>query len=436
MAAGVTTSTLAGLLTEAFTRDTTFAPHERKFAKFNEMTQEWPSDTPLGKGRTFGIQTKSSHATGAASEASGVLPTPRSPEVIQANVDAVQIAASFSISELMLAVSKGEGSLGPDGVAMLVKGTTEDAVCALNRLSLGHGTGRLAVTENTTTSATQVMRNPEGTWQLRENMIVDIYDTDTGGSKQGNTLTINSIDDSTRTVVFSASLTGTAGWGVYQAQTASVSTYGVAPFGLRAWGDNGALTATIAGITRSASPGINANVISASTGTLAYSEKLVRKAINTVKRAGQPLPDAAICNDGIISEHLNHLTGDRLYTVGVGESTPGYKIGFDPAKIGFQYGGAFIPYTPDNDFPAREIVFFKKALFRRHELRKLNWLGDQAGGEGFPQAMLMQLPASGGSYELAKIAGLLAMVNYSNKMPKSIVSIRTIADEELAGDTV
>jgi len=236
MAAGVTTSTLAGLLTEAFTRDTTFAPHERKFAKFNEMTQEWPSDTPLGKGRTFGIQTKSSHSTGAASEASGVLPTPRSPEVIQANVDAVQIAASFSISELMLAVSKGEGSLGPDGVSMLVKGTTEDAVCALNRLSLGHGTGRLAVTENTTTSATQIMRNPEGTWQLRENMIVDIYDTDTGGSKQGNTLTINSIDDSTRTVVFSASLTGTAGWGVYQAQTASVSTYGVAPFGLRAWG--------------------------------------------------------------------------------------------------------------------------------------------------------------------------------------------------------
>jgi hypothetical protein len=437
MAAGVTTSTYAGLLVEMFSRDRVFAPFERSFAKFHDMTQDFPNEAPLGKGRTFPIQTKDPHSTGAASESSGVLPTSRAPEVQQANIDAVQIVAAFSISEFMLAVSQGQGTLGPDGLSNLVEATTRNAVSCINRLSLGHGTGRLAVLEATANSTSQVMRNPEGILQLRANMLVDAYDTDTGGSKQlGASFTIDSLDQDTRTCVFTGALNGTAGWGIYQALTSSVSTYGVAPSGLRAWGDAGTLTSTIATITRASYPGINANVIAAATGTIPYSEKLIRKGINRIKFRCGLQPDVAITNSGIISEHLNHLVGDRVLTLAPGQSTPNYKIGYDQAQIGFQVGGQFIPFIEDTDFPARELVLFKKSMFRRHQLRPLNWIGDDSGADGLAKAALMQLPASGGSYELAKIAGLLAMVNYGNRMPGSICSIRTIADEELAGDTV
>ena len=66
----------------------------------------------------------------------------------------------------------------------------------------------------------------------------------------------------------------------------------------------------------------------------------------------------------------------------------------------------------------------------------LNWLGDDSGVDGLAKAVLMQVPASGGGYALEKQAVLLAMVNYGNRCPASILRISTIADEELAGDTV
>lgn len=434
--AATTTSTFAGLLVETFSRDRVFAPFERSFAKFHDTTQDWPNEEPLGKGRTFGIRTKDAHSVGAVSESSGTTPTLRQPQVLQANVDAVQIVAAVGWTELMLSAGRGLGSLGPDVLTDHIDMTTRNMMQALNRYSLGHGTGRLAVLENTVNNAAQVMRVPESVLQLRVNMLVDAYDTDTGGSKQGTSLTIDDIDIDTRTVTFSGALNGTAGWGIYQALTAAISTYGVAPFGLRAWADNGGLTSTIAGITRSASPGVNANVISSASGTLLYSEKLMRKAINRVFFACGMEPDEAWTNKGIISEHLNHLVGDRIYTLGPGDNVPKYRIGHNEMEIGFQSGGNFIPYRCDGDFPAREIIFIKKSMFRRHQLRPANWIGDDSGVDGVAKAMLLQLPASGGGYELSKVAMLLAMVNYGNKMPKSIVAVRTIADEELGGDSV
>lgn len=433
--AATATSTFAGLLVETFSRDRVFAPFERAFAKFHESTQDWPNEEPLGKGRTFGIRTKDAHSAGTVAE-TGSTPTLRQPEILQANVDAVQIVGAVGWTELMLSAGQGLGSLGPDVLTDHIDMVTRNATQALNRMSLGHGTARLAVVEaGTSSSTTFVCRNPEHLVQLRVNMLIDFYDTDTGGSKQGNTETISDLDFETRTVTIS-SRSLTAGWGVYQALSTSVSTYGVAPFGLRAWADNGGLTSTIAGITRSSNPGVNANVISAATGTLVYSEKLMRKAIHRIFFTCGLEPDEAWCNKGIISEHLNHLVGDRIFMLAAGDNVPKYRIGHNEREIGFQYGGNFIPYRCDGDFPDREIVFLKKSMFRRHQLRPLNWIGDDSGVDGVAKAMLLQLPASGGGYDLAKVALLLAMVNYGNRMPKSICAVRTIADEELAGDVV
>lgn len=430
-----TTSNFTGLLTESYSRERVLLPFERRDAKFHSMTQEWPNQAPLGKGKTWPIQTKDPHSAGAASESSGVVPTVRQPTILQPNVDAVQVVAATQWSEMMLSAGRGDGSIGPDVMEMQLSATVRNAITCLNSLSLGHGTGRLAKTETTVNSADQIMANPEGVKQLRVNMLVDIYNADTSGAKQGNSLTINAINSDTRTVTFSASLNGTAGWGLYRALTSSVTTYGTAPFGLRAWADDGSLTSAIAGLTRSSDTGINANVIKAAAGTYAYSEKLIRKAINrAVDRCGIE-PDTAICNIGIVSEHINHMVQDRILSV-VGDSVPSYRAGYDPEKIGIQIGGKFIKYTVDRDYPGREIVFFPKSIFRRHQLRPLNWLADDSGIDGLAKAVLMQVPASGGSYALEKVAVLLGMVNYGCLMPAAIVSVQTIADEEVCGDAV
>lgn len=428
------TSTFAGLLVETFSRDRVFAPFERSMAKFHSSTLDWEDEPPTGKGRTFGIRTKDAHSVGTVSESDNVTPTLRQPTVLQANVDAVQMVGVTGWTELMASAGQGLGSLGPDVITDHVEMVTRNAMQLLNRMSLGHGTGRLGVLNATANSADQVMRVPEHVVQFRVNMLVDFYDTDTGGSKQGSSLTINAIDFDTRTLTLSSALNGTAGWGAYQAVTSSISTYGTAPFGLRAWADDGTLTSTIAGLTRASDTGVNATVLAPSSGTQPYSEKLMRKGINRIFFACGMEPDEGWCNRGIISEHLNHLVGDRRLPV-TGTGVPGYRIGYDEAQIGFQSGGNFIPYRCDGDYPAREITFIKKSLFRRHQLRAMNWLGDNSPTEGLAQAYLLQLPASGGGYELSKVAILLGMVNYGNRMPKSICRITAIADEELAGDT-
>jgi hypothetical protein len=435
--AATSTSNFAGLLVETFSRDRVFAPFERSMAKFHSSTMDWESEEPLGRGRTFGIRTKDAHSTGTVSEASGSTPTLRQPEILQANVDAVQAVGVCGWTELMMSAGRGLGTLGPDVISDHIEMTTRNVMQLLNRMSLQHGTARLAVVEASTVAVTTfVVRNPEHLLMLRENMTIDFYDLDTGGAKQGATETITALDFETRTVTIGNARTLTAGWSIYQALTSAISTYGVAPFGLRAWADNGELTSSIAGITRSGNPGVNANVITLASGTQPYSEKLMRKAINRIFFACGLEPDEAWTNKGIISEHLNHLVGDRRFTLAPGDNVPKYRIGQREEEIGFQTGGNFIPFKCEGDLPDREIIFLKKAMFRRHQLRAINWIGDDSGVDGVARAVLLQLPASSGGYELSKIAILLGMTNYGNRMPKSICRVSAISDEELAGDVV
>jgi hypothetical protein len=432
-----TTANLPNILTRTYNREDYFAPHERIMTKFLNEVEDFPDGgKPLGVERRFAIRTADSHATGGTPEG-GDLPAFAPPQVLQAVVTAIQVSASCSWSELMLMVATGEGTLGEDIIDDHVKMTTRNLMTHLNFLTLGHGTGRLAVVETTTAAVTTfVARNPEGVLQLRKGMTIDFFDTDTGGSKQGATETITAINFETRTVTIGNSRSLTAGWGIYRALSASVSSYGIAPFGLRGITDNGALTATQFGITRSTNPDINATVLTAGGGRQSYSEKLVRKGLNRIFFQTGLDADEIWMNEGIVSEHLNHLTGNRVYNVGPGSAdVPKYRIGHNEMDLGFQHNGKFIPFKVEGDLPANELICISKSLFRRHILRKANWVGDGVGPEGSPGAVLMQSPASTGqSYALAKIAGMLWVGNIAHLQPKANTAEREIFDEELAGD--
>jgi hypothetical protein len=213
-----------------------------------------------------------------------------------------------------------------------------------------------------------------------------------------------------------------------------VSSYGIAPNGLRGICDNGSLSSTLFGITRATSPEINATVLNAGGGRQSYSEKLVRKAINRVMYQTGLVPDKIWLNEGIKGEHKNHLTGSRVYQV-TGNEVPAYKIG-EQAVMGVEHQGKFIPFETDSDLPANEFYCVTSSLFRRHILRKANWIGDGVGPEGSGSAVLMQAPASTGqSYSLQKVAGELWVGNLAHLQPKAYTAVREVFDEETAGDS-
>lgn len=435
--APTSTANLPNILTRTYNRENYFAPHERSMAKFYDGTEDFPDGgKPLGVERRWGIRTKDSHAAGGTAE-SGDLPAFNPPSVLQAAIAAITVAAAVAWSEVMLSVGQGEGILNTtDIIDDHVKMTTRNIMSALNRLSLGHGTGRMAVVEATTSAATTfVCRNPEHVLQLREGMTIDFFDTDTGGSKQGATETISSINFETRTVTIGNARTLTAGWGVYKALSSTVSEYGIAPTGMRAVVDNATLAASVFGITRSSNPQVNATVLTAGGGTQAYSEKLVRKGLNRIFFSTGLEGEEIWTNRGVVAEHLNHLTGTRVYTVGPGDNTPKYTIGADQEQIAFQHNGKKIPFKIDPDLPARELAILTRSLFRRHILRKTSWVGDGSGSDGSSSPILMQAPGTGANtYALQKVAGLVWMGNFGHLQPKANTRITEIADEELAGD--
>lgn len=434
---GTSTANLPNILVRTYNREGYIAPHERHMAKFYDTTEDFEDGgKPLGSARYFSIRTKDSHATGGTAEG-GDYPTFTAPSMLQASVSAVFVSAAVAWTELMMLVGQAEGSINAEDIIDdHVKMTVRNMMTRLNSLTLGHGTGRLAAIQDSTTSLTTfVCRLPEHVLQLREGMLIDFYDADTSGSKQGASQTIQSINFETRTVTIDNGRSLTAGWGIYKALSTSVSSYGVAPNGLRGIVDDGDLAATLFGITRSTDPQVNATELNAGGGLQDYTEKLVRKGINRIFFQTGLEPDCVIMNQGILSEHLNHTVGDRMYTVAPGENVPKYRIGQNLQEIGFQHNGRFIPFKIESDLPARELFILTKNLFRRHVLRKSNWTGDNIGPDGSPTAVLMQAPASTGqTYSFQKVAAMFWAGNIAHLQPKANTVINEISDEELAGD--
>lgn len=437
LAGGTPTSpaNLANILITKYGRAKYIPAHERSMAKFYHETEDWEDGgAPLGAERKWGIRSKDSHAA-AAVDGGGDLPTFNPPALVNPSLTAKAVAASVAWTELMLAVGQAEGTIQAiDVIDDHVKMTVRNIMSALNRHSLGHGTGRMAVVESATSSSTTVpCRLPEHVLQIRPGMMIGFYDTDTGGSLQGAVETVQSVNFEARTFVIGNARSLTAGWGIYKASSSTATEYGIVPMGLRGINDNGGLAASIYGITRSSNPIMNATVLT-SGSVQSYSDKLVRKGVNRVGFANDMDPDEIWCNKGIVSEHYNHLSGNRMWTLGPGDSAPQYNSGATGTPK-FKHGDKEIPFKVDRDLPARELHILCRTLYRKHVLRKPSWVGDGVGADGSVSPVLMQAPGTAtNTYALQKVAGMVGFLNFGHLMLIAGCKIDMVADEELAGD--
>ena len=439
--AATSTTNLTGLMAQAYNRENYSIHYERTLAKFHDRCKSFTSGgPPVGTSIKWSVRTLDPHAVGTVGDG-GDFAAYRQPQNIQPYVNGIGVTASLNITEQAILQMTNQGVVGaPNVLADAISACHRDYYGYLNKLSLGHGTGRLAVVESTTDTLTTFVGGVStatvgpGVQQLRRNFNIDFYDTDTSGSKQGNSQLITAIAQGTsRTVTIDAARTLTAGWGVYMA-----GSYGVAPFGLMAHADDGTLTATWCNITRATYPSINAYVGSPSgTGTQAYSEKLLASACEYVMNNVEAETTEIWMNAGIFREHINSLTGSRLFTIAPGQSVPGYKTGNEASdQVGFQWNGKFIPFMVERDMPPRTIVGGDFTGFRKYVLREPSWSGDGISASGQDTPYLLQQPASTAAnfYAFSKIAAMLGILNYGHQNPAALWRLSGVSDELLAGD--
>jgi len=433
--AAITKSAAANILAVTYDRKY-IANYERLKAKFWDTVQKFQDGQPAyGQNRTWSIQTKGSHSARVVAEG-GDYPAYSAPTWVQALVTNTQILGTVNMTELLGAISQSEGYLG-EGMNLagsLVKNGIKEGVLALNRQSLGYNTGRMAVVASTTdTSTTVPVRFPEGCFQIRENMSVDFYDTDTGGSIQGaaQAVVFKSESGPSPYITIDAARTLTAAWGIYVS-----GEYGIAMQGLQQVVDDGTLTSTLFNLTRSTTPDINALVMSASDGLQPWSEQLVNQAIQYIVQRGDTEPDEIWSNDGMPAAQRDNLAGSRLFTIAPNQDVPSYGVGYNTDSLTYNYNGRKIPYKVDRNLPARSMYVITKSLFRKHVLKDLDWAKDgEAPGSGSGSPFWMQQPSSGGAgYKSAKVALFNAYVALGHTQPKLNALVTDVVDNLLCQD--
>lgn len=432
----ITKTTAANILAIVYNRGF-IASYERLMAKFWDSVSKFQDGQPaFGQQRNWAIQTKGSHSVRVVAEG-GDYPDYTAPAWLQASITNTQILGTVNMTELLGAISQQQGYIG-DGMnlaAKLVKDGIKEGVLALNRQSLGYSSGRMAVVASTTdTSTTVPVSFPYGSFQIRDNMLVDFYDTDSGGSKQGNTQTVQYTVENGPSPYFTidAARTLTAGWGVYVK-----GEYGIAMQGLQQVCDDGTLTSSLFSITRSSNPAINALVLSASSGLQPWSEQLVNQAIQYIVQRGDTEPDEIWSNDGMPAAQRDALAGSRIFMIsGNDKGVPGYGVGYNTDDLAYNYNGKRIPYKVDRNLPARSMYIITRSLFRKHVTKELDWVGDgSAPGTGSGTPVWMQQPGSAtGTYASAKVALFNSLCALGHEQPKLNALVTDVVDNLLCQD--
>jgi len=422
--AQISTSTWANELQRIYNRESLFEPMERHSTPCYDMFKEADDVEPLGAGLYFRLILNSANRVGTPSEG-GDYPSGNTRTTLQGVVNGVQVASAFEISEMALSRTKGDGSFSGDGLHDPVVEAAQNLYSHIERLLVvSHGTGKLGEVESAVSTSTSVVcALPQGVQNLKAGMVVDFYDLDSGGSAVATSCTISSITRSTRTLTLSATTNLSGGESIYIA-----GYYGVAPYGLRGIIDDGDLMASYYGNLRSSYPRLNAvmDETGSASSPQTYSEKLVRKLIHEIMQEVDMPPTDIVCNSGVIGAHLDSTIPDRQY-IFAGKNVPSYGVGYDEGQLFFQYQNNKLPFRIFRDVPARELWVMNRKTFRKHTLRKPDWLG--TGSD-----MLKPVPGTN-TYKLAYQACMLANLNISCRVPKANGGIRYLKDEEIAGDS-
>lgn len=362
------------------------------------------------------------------------LPVPKQRTEVQGRIRPGQFIGTFEISFLLEAIGTARGSFNKSELKRHMSETMGDVTKHINRIfSATHGTGRIAQLDAATSSVNTFVAKiggagtaePFGAHLLRPNMLISVYDDDTGaGGTEITARKITKIVQSTRTVTFDgAAATMDADDHVYIHGSYGVSTV---PNGLMGLADDGSVLVTVHNQSRNTYEELKSYVDSSSSGLRQLSEEAILRACLTVEQLCGQQVDLLLMNGGMIEKYLAFVRPDRRYPVGPGgKGVPDYKTGYDEAALEFLWGGKRTKIVKMVDIPPRTIFGLTKAMLRRFTLKRLSW--DEQGG-----GILKQGVDSSG-YKTTHQATLVHFDNIGTYMPRALFRMSDYSDALLAG---
>lgn len=338
--AGNTKTTALAALALGYDREGYIAKHERNMCQFYTTVKSWPGQALHGRSKNWAIKTKNSHAAAVIAEG-GDYPVDAGQSWMLASVTPVEVAGSATITELLAVIGQGQEWLGgeTDAAQTIVKDAIKDALVALNRQTIGDSSGVIGIVASTTdTSTTVPLAWPDGGFRFRNNFSVDFFDTRTGGSKQGASQVADFVNYRAPSLTIDAARTLTADWVIVR-----TGEYGISLEGLQAICDDGDLTSTLFGLTRSTNPDINALDFDPGSGQQPWSEDLIDQMFIQLTQIADVEPDALWCNDGMPVAHRRALAGSRILMGPNGDGVPAYQFGHNTDQMFYQYNGRKVP---------------------------------------------------------------------------------------------
>jgi hypothetical protein len=151
----ISTSNVTGLLAQVYDRQSYSINFERTYSPFWSRVKSFnKGGAPLGISRRWSVRTFDAWNVQGIAEG-GDFPAINQSQNIQPYVNAVSIAGATGWTEQALLQITGEGSLGATSILSdSVDELTRNYFQLLNKYCMGHGTGRLAVVQDTTDTLT------------------------------------------------------------------------------------------------------------------------------------------------------------------------------------------------------------------------------------------------------------------------------------------
>jgi len=390
-----------------------FESQERSKPRFWNEMKSVPNSKPGGLGLFFRVGGGSGHGQGAPSE-TGEYATPHTRQEVKCSVQSAQLDSVVEFSSKFRSASEGQGSFSGDAEDDLVAEAMEGLLTWADILmGAGFATGKLAeVEDNVSADNVVTCALNEGVYQLRENQPIDFVD---GSNVVQAQSVILSIDYGLQQITLEDNVTVTAGWGIYQRDTAGQDF----PNGLRNIVDDGSLAATLYGKSRTTYPYLSATVIDH--GLQDYSEESVDKLLTRITYGQELIPTQLRSNMGIILEHKSRMQSDRTF-VQNSNTPPDYNAGTNFENLAYVYGTNKIPWKHDRNLPARQLYALYMPSFGRNVLREPDWFGPN--GQKFQQK-----PAPGGeTWSYTFIGSLMMDITIRSTKPKANGLLTNIKD--------
>lgn len=360
---------------------------------------------------------------------------------IQGSVLAQEFKGSVKLTELLERQGTSDAHFNGGALDHQMKSNTSDLAKLMQIMLWGHGTGRVAVVDQTRVGVNYFeARLPWSIFRVRKNMRIGEYDLDTGGTSQwaNSPRKITRIDrvsngdpggagyNTFQGIVYfdGAAVTSTAGYGIYPN-----GTYGYAPNGIDGLIGSETIAPTFLTKSRATYPELNTNRLHNNGVPRPLSEDLMRQMGDNIYFNNGSL-ESIRCNAGIINAFANLQSPDKRYSIVRGEF-PKYIQGHRTGDLLFAYDDVTVTIKKDPQCPARTMKFLNfKESFYRHTTAELGFIN--RGGN-----ILLPLPSvNGGGYDFAFTARLYAAMNISNYFPLCNGSLEDVADFSLAGDTI